>query len=110
MGIKGTVRRSQDAHIIHANIDTDIIVTEEPKYGSDRKPEEMYYVIEHFALGRRRLELFGEEHNVRPGWVTVGLSLSTSNFSPQVIGWSRSERQVLACSRAGHFCLLSSTI
>lgn len=84
MGIKGTVRRSQDGHIIHANVDTDIIVSEEFKYGSDRKPDELYHMIEHFALGRRRLELFGEDHNVRPGWVTVGLSLSASNFSPQV--------------------------
>ena len=41
-------------------------------------------MIEHFVLGRRRLELFGEDHNVRPGWVTVGLSLSASNFSPEV--------------------------
>jgi hypothetical protein len=30
MGIKGTVRRSTDGHIIHANIDTDIIIAEEP--------------------------------------------------------------------------------
>ena len=58
--------------------------SEEPAYGSDRKPEEMYHMIEHFAMGRRRLELFGEDHNVRPGWVTVGSSLSASNFSPQV--------------------------
>ena len=60
--------------------------SEEPPYGSDRKPEEMYHIIEHFAMGRRRLELFGEDHNVRPGWVTVGSSLSASNFSPQVRG------------------------
>lgn len=33
MGIRGTVRRSSDAHIIHANIDTDIIISEEPPYG-----------------------------------------------------------------------------
>ena len=26
MGIKGTVRRGTDGHLIHANIDTDIIV------------------------------------------------------------------------------------
>ncbi|CAM0870792.1 unnamed protein product [Alopecurus aequalis] len=30
MGIKGTVRRSTDGHVIHANIDTDIIIAEEP--------------------------------------------------------------------------------
>ena len=104
MGIKGTVRRSQDGHIIHSNVDTDIIVTEEPKYGSDRKPEELYSIIEHFALGRRRLELFGEDHNVRPGWVTVGLSLSASNFSPQVFTRShlRQCRQCISGAAPSH--------
>ena len=29
MGIKGTVRRNQDGHFIHANVDLDIITTEE---------------------------------------------------------------------------------
>ena len=29
MGIKGTVRRNQDGHFIHANIDLDIIISEE---------------------------------------------------------------------------------
>ena len=33
MGIKGTVRRNQDGHFIHANIDLDIIITEEPEIG-----------------------------------------------------------------------------
>lgn len=33
MGIKGTVRRSTDGHVIHANIDTDIIIAEEPNDG-----------------------------------------------------------------------------
>ena len=41
MGIKGSVRRRSDGHIIHANIDTDIIVTEEPPFGSTRKPDEL---------------------------------------------------------------------
>ncbi|KAF4356495.1 hypothetical protein F8388_026967 [Cannabis sativa] len=81
MGIKGTVRRSTDGHIIHANIDTDVIIAEEPPYGSTQKPEDMYRIIEHFALGRRRLELFGEDHNIRSGWMTVGKELSSSNFN-----------------------------
>ena len=34
--------------------------------------------------GRRRLELFGEDHNIRPGWVTVGSSLVGNNFNAQV--------------------------
>ncbi|XP_074279842.1 N6-adenosine-methyltransferase non-catalytic subunit MTB-like [Silene latifolia] len=83
MGIKGTVRRSTDGHIIHANIDTDVIIAEEPPYGSTAKPEEMYRIIEHFALGRRRLELFGADHNIRAGWLTVGKGLSDSNFDSE---------------------------
>ncbi|KAK8344545.1 hypothetical protein V6Z12_A07G084800 [Gossypium hirsutum] len=83
MGIKGTVRRSTDGHIIHANIDTDVIIAEEPSYGSTQKPEDMYRIIEHFALGRRRLELFGEDHNIRSGWLTVGKGLSSSNFNAE---------------------------
>ncbi|KAL6901846.1 hypothetical protein ACP4OV_004722 [Aristida adscensionis] len=83
MGIKGTVRRSTDGHVIHANIDTDIIIAEEPSDGSTKKPEDMYRIIEHFALGRRRLELFGEDHNIRPGWLTLGKGLSYSNFNKE---------------------------
>ncbi|XP_042478394.1 N6-adenosine-methyltransferase non-catalytic subunit MTB-like isoform X1 [Macadamia integrifolia] len=83
MGIKGTVRRSTDGHIIHANIDTDIIIAEEPPYGSTTKPEDLYRIIEHFALGRRRIELFGEDHNIRSGWLTVGKELSSSNFNAE---------------------------
>jgi N6-adenosine-specific RNA methylase IME4 len=44
----------------------------------------MYRIIEHFALGRRRLELFGEDHNIRSGWLTVGKGLSSSNFNAEV--------------------------
>uniref|UniRef100_A0A0E0MUE0 Methyltransferase-like protein 1 n=2 Tax=Oryza rufipogon TaxID=4529 RepID=A0A0E0MUE0_ORYRU len=83
MGIKGTVRRSTDGHVIHANIDTDIIIAEEPTDGSTKKPEDMYRIIEHFALGKRRLELFGEDHNIRPGWLTLGKGLSYSNFNKE---------------------------
>ena len=44
----------------------------------------MYRIIEHFSLGRRRLELFGEDHNIRSGWLTVGKGLSSSNFNAEV--------------------------
>lgn len=53
MGIRGTVRRALDGHVIHANIDTDIIVSEEPPLGSTQKPEQLYQIIERFCLGRR---------------------------------------------------------
>ncbi|KAH7854517.1 hypothetical protein Vadar_014709 [Vaccinium darrowii] len=44
----------------------------------------MYRIIEHFALGCRRLELFGEDHNIQSGWLTVGKGLSSSNFDAKV--------------------------
>ena len=56
--------------------------------GSTKKPEDMYRIIEHFALGRRRLELFGEDHNIRPGWLTLGKNLSYSNFNKEVDWWT----------------------
>jgi len=48
----------------------------------------MYRTIEHFALGCRRL--FGEDHNIRSGWLTVGKGLSSSNFDAKVQGSSHS--------------------
>ena len=74
------MRRSTDSHLIHANVDLDVICSEEPPYGSTRKPEELYEIIERFSLGRRRLELFGEDHNIRRGWLTLGKDLMSTNF------------------------------
>ncbi|KAJ3147943.1 N6-adenosine-methyltransferase subunit mettl14 [Geranomyces variabilis] len=83
MGIKGTVRRATDGHFIHCNVDTDVIIAEEPADLSTRKPEELYHLIERFCMGRRRLELFGNDESIRPGWVTVGLGVSTSNWDKE---------------------------
>ncbi|RWS30624.1 Methyltransferase-like protein 14 [Leptotrombidium deliense] len=81
MGIKGTVRRSTDGDFIHANIDIDLIISEEQEYGSIEKPEEIFHIIEHFCLGRRRLHIFGRDNTIRPGWVTIGPGLTNSNFN-----------------------------
>uniref|UniRef100_T1INW0 N(6)-adenosine-methyltransferase non-catalytic subunit METTL14 n=1 Tax=Strigamia maritima TaxID=126957 RepID=T1INW0_STRMM len=81
MGIKGTVRRSTDSDFIHANVDIDLIISEEPQYGSLEKPVEIFHIIEHFCLGRRRLHVFGRDCTIRPGWLTVGPDLSNSNFN-----------------------------
>lgn len=67
MGIKGTVRRSIDGDFIHANVDIDLIITEEPEMGNVEKPVEIFHIIEHFCLGRRRLHLFGRDSTIRPG-------------------------------------------
>ncbi|KAF2364994.1 Pseudouridine synthase TruD [Trinorchestia longiramus] len=80
MGIKGTVRRSTDGDFIHANVDIDLIITEESSSGTLDKPVEIFHIIEHFCLGKRRLHLFGRDPSIRPGWLTVGPDLSSSNF------------------------------
>lgn len=82
MGIKGTVRRSTDGDFIHANVDIDLIIAEEAEAGSLDKPEEMLHIVEHFCLGRRRLQLFGRDSTVRPGWLTLGPDLTMSNYDP----------------------------
>lgn len=81
MGIKGTVRRSTDGDFIHSNVDIDLIISEEPDYGTYDKPDEIFHIIEHFCLGRRRLHLFGRDSTIRPGWLTVGPELTNSNFN-----------------------------
>lgn len=81
MGIKGTVRRSTDGDFIHANVDIDLIISEETEYGSLDKPVEIFHIIEHFCLGRRRLHVFGRDSTIRPGWLTIGPELTNSNFN-----------------------------
>ena len=83
MGIKGTVRRSVDGDFIHANVDIDLIIEEEKPFGSAEKPVEIFHMIEHFCLGRRRLHLFGSEASIRPGWVTAGPDLTSSNYDAE---------------------------
>mgnify|MGYP003729599675 CR=1 FL=1 len=84
MGIKGTVRRSTDGDFIHSNVDIDLIISEEPPYGTYDKPEEIFHIIEHFCLGKRRLHLFGRDSTIRPGWLTVGPELTNSNFNTEI--------------------------
>jgi len=83
MGIKGKVRRSTDGDFIHANVDVDVIIAEE-KYGSDEKPAEIFNIIEHFCLCRRRLHRFGRDAAIRPGWLTVGPRVTNSNYNAEV--------------------------
>ena len=100
VGIKGTVRRNYDGHAIHANVDTDVMLSEEPPYGATDKPSELYAIIEHFANGRRRLELFGEDTNIRRGWLTLGQALSSSNHDAE--HWrSHFEGSIESCESLG---------
>nr|GAT50249.1 predicted protein [Mycena chlorophos] len=72
IGIRGTVRRSNDSWFVHCNVDTDVIFWEGDPTDPTRKPPEMYTLIENFCLGTRRLELFGRApSSLRRGWVTA---------------------------------------
>ena len=83
MGIRGTVKRSTDGDFIHANVDIDLIIDEAPEYGSKEKPVEIFHMIEHFCLGRRRLHIFGRDTTIRPGWLSIGPELTSSNFDAE---------------------------
>jgi N6-adenosine-specific RNA methylase IME4 len=84
VGIKGTVNRSRDSYLIHSNIDSDVVIAPQEKaFGCTKKPEAIYELIERFSNSQRRLELFGHDHNLRPGWVTIGSDISSpSNYDP----------------------------
>lgn len=45
---------------------------------------EIFHIIEHFCLGRRRLHIFGKDSTIRPGWLTIGPELTNSNFVPDI--------------------------
>ena len=81
MGIKGTVLRSKDGDFIHANIDLDVVIEEEPEMGMKDKPIEFFHIIEHFCLSRKRLHLFARESTVRHGWVSVGPEMTRTNYT-----------------------------
>ncbi|ESN94600.1 hypothetical protein HELRODRAFT_164465 [Helobdella robusta] len=50
------------------------------KDGSEEKPVEIFHIIERFCFGRRRLHLFGRDTSVRPGWLTIGPKLTSTNY------------------------------
>lgn len=54
---------------------------------TSRKPDEVYDMVERIVgVHARKLEIFGRDHNIRPGWMTIG---------NQVTGTSIIEEEVL---------------
>lgn len=46
-----------------------------------RKPDEVYDLVERIVGAHsRKLEIFGRDHNVRPGWLTIGNQLSGTSI------------------------------
>ena len=54
-------------------VDCDVLVSEVRE--TSRKPDEMYPLLERLSPGTRKLEIFARQHNVRPGWVSLGNQL-----------------------------------
>lgn len=66
----------QSRHVppwFHDGLGTDVIVAQ--VRDTSRKPDELYAMIEKMCPGGRKVELFGRQHNVRPGWLTLGNQL-----------------------------------
>ncbi|VUG17843.1 DEBR0S2_17568g1_1 [Brettanomyces bruxellensis] len=48
---------------------------------TSRKPDEIYGIIERLAgSGVKKLEIFGRQHNTRPGWLTIGNQLEETHL------------------------------
>ena len=83
VGIRGDNKKANESYFIHPNIDTDVIMTEEPSIGDFNKPKEIKTIIERFCLGRKRLELFGNNTSIKEGWVVIGKDVSSTNWERQ---------------------------
>lgn len=88
MGLKGTLRRSEDSDLINCNVDTDVIL-EKPNEQPNILPEEAYQIIENFSLMNRRLHIvpyhstLDKPVKVRPGWVIMSPDVLLDNFNVQ---------------------------
>lgn len=64
---------------INKRLDTDLIVSSTRE--TSRKPDELYGLIERLVGPHaRKLEIFGRDHNVRPGWFTIGNQLTGTSI------------------------------
>lgn len=63
-----------DIKWINRSIDSQIMISSTRE--TSRKPDEIYGIVERLVgSGVRKLEIFGRQHNTRPGWLTVGNQL-----------------------------------
>lgn len=69
VGLKG------DPEWLNKQIDIDLIISSTRE--TSRKPDELYGMVERIVgTHARKLEIFGRDHNVRPGWFTIGNQLT----------------------------------
>ncbi|RLV95665.1 N6-adenosine-methyltransferase IME4 [Spathaspora sp. JA1] len=69
---------------LNRKIDTDVVVSGTRE--TSRKPDEFYDIVERLVgVHSRKLEIFGRDHNTRPGWLTIGNQLQgVSLHEPEV--------------------------
>lgn len=62
-----------------SKVDLDIVVSNTRE--TSRKPDEIYDIVERM-VGKhaRKLEMFGRDHNTRPGWLTIGNQLKGTSI------------------------------
>lgn len=64
---------------LNKRLDTDLIVSSTRE--TSRKPDELYGLIERLVGPHaRKLEIFGRDHNLRPGWFTIGNQLTGTSI------------------------------
>ena len=95
LGIKGTIRRNLDSHIVNTNIDTDVVVTEDsfiPVNSNFEQliPQELFNILSRLCLGRRRLffsfkgqKLISENgitKHAPNGWLTIRETKKPSQY------------------------------
>lgn len=68
VGVKG------DPKWLSKNVEGDVLVSATRE--TSRKPDELYGIVERLVGPHaRKLEIFGRDHNTRPGWFTIGNQL-----------------------------------
>ena len=73
VGLKG------DAKWLNKSIDAQILISSTRE--TSRKPDEIYGMVDRMvAPGVKKLEIFGRQHNTRPGWLTVGNQLGDTHL------------------------------
>ncbi|EGV60788.1 MT-A70-domain-containing protein [Yamadazyma tenuis ATCC 10573] len=78
VGLKG------DPSWMSRSVDTNVIVSATRE--TSRKPDEVYDLVERLVgPSARKLEIFGRDHNIRPGWFTIGNQLTGVNIHEREI-------------------------
>lgn len=88
MGLKGTLRRSEDTDVINCNVDTDFIVEKQQRCGpAGVVPDEIYSLIENFTNLGRRLHIVPTKAPEslpvlpRPGWAIISPDILLHNLN-----------------------------